>query len=76
MLASYKKSLCAAFLVVFYLGLSLSAYAQSGNSTSVTGTVVDPSGAVVDNSSVLATSHRCRNTPPLTNRLLSGEKAR
>jgi hypothetical protein len=52
MLASYKKSLCAAFLVVFYLGLSLSAYAQSGSSTSVTGTVVDPSGAVVSNAVV------------------------
>jgi hypothetical protein len=47
MLASYKKSLCAAFLVVFYLGMGLSVYAQSGSSTSITGTVLDPSGAVV-----------------------------
>ena len=52
MLASYKKSLRAAFLAVFYLGLGLSAYAQSGSSTSVTGTVVDPSGAVVPQATV------------------------
>jgi len=51
MLASYKKSLYAAFLVVFYLGLGLSAYAQSGGS-SISGTVLDPSGAVVANASV------------------------
>jgi len=51
MLASYKKSLYAAFLVVFYLGLGLSAYAQSGGS-SISGTVLDPSGAVVPNASV------------------------
>jgi Carboxypeptidase regulatory-like domain/TonB-dependent Receptor Plug Domain len=52
MLASYKKSLYATFLVVFYLGLGLSAYAQSGSSTSVTGIVVDSSGAVVPNATV------------------------
>jgi len=51
MLASYKKSLHAAFLVVLYLGLGLSAYAQSGGS-SISGTVLDPSGAVVANASV------------------------
>ena len=51
MLASYKKSLHAAFLVVFYLGLSLSVYAQSGGS-SISGTVLDPSGAVVANAKV------------------------
>ena len=51
MLASYKKLLHAAFLVVFYLGLCLSAYAQSGGS-SISGTVLDPSGAVVANASV------------------------
>jgi Carboxypeptidase regulatory-like domain len=51
MLASYKKSLRAAFLAVFYFGLSLSAYAQSGGS-SISGTVLDPSGAVVPNASV------------------------
>ncbi len=52
MLASYKKPLQAALLVVFYFGLSFSAYAQSGSSTSVTGTVADPSGAIVPNATV------------------------
>jgi hypothetical protein len=53
MLAFYKKSLLAASTSVFYLVLSLSAYAQSGgNSTSVTGTVSDPSGAMVANATV------------------------
>src|SRR5450755_3349391 len=53
MLASYQKSLRAAFLAVFYLALGISASAQSGgNSTSVVGTVVDPSGAVVPNATV------------------------
>jgi hypothetical protein len=53
MLASYKKSLCAAFLVFFYLGLSLSAQAQSvGNSGSINGSVLDPTGAVVANATV------------------------
>ncbi len=52
MLASYKKSLRAAFPVVFYLGLGLSAYAQSGSSTSVAGIVVDASGAVVPKATV------------------------
>jgi hypothetical protein len=47
MLASYKKSRFAAFMVVLHLGMGLSAYAQSGSSTSITGTVLDPSGAVV-----------------------------
>ena len=48
MLASYKKSFQAAFVVIFYFGLGFTAYAQSGgNSTSVTGTVLDPTGAVV-----------------------------
>src|ERR1700687_754529 len=51
MLAFYKKSLNAAFLTVFYLWLGLSAYAQSGGS-SISGTVLDPSGAVVPNASV------------------------
>ena len=53
MLASYLKSLRAAFVMVFYLALSLSAAAQAGgNSTSVTGTVVDPTGAVVPSATV------------------------
>ena len=54
MLASYKKSLAAAFVVVFHLALVLSAHAQSGNSTSIAGTVLDPSGAVVINATVEA----------------------
>ena len=53
MLASYKKSLHAAFTVVFYLAIGLHAYAQSGGSSaSIGGTVVDPSGAVVPNATV------------------------
>ena len=51
MLASYKKSLHAAFLVVFYSALGLSAFAQS-NSATITGTVLDPTGAVVPNVAV------------------------
>jgi hypothetical protein len=52
MLASYK-SLHAAYMFVVYFALGLSAYAQSGgNATSVTGTVLDPSGAVVPNATV------------------------
>ncbi len=53
MLASYLKSLHAAFLVLFVIAFGLNAVAQSGgSSTSVTGTVVDPSGAVVPNATV------------------------
>src|ERR1700736_1970619 len=52
MLASYNKSLHAAFVVVFYLTIALNANAQSGNATSVMGTVVDPSGAVVSKATV------------------------
>jgi hypothetical protein len=53
MLASYKKSLYTAFILLALIALRLSAYAQSGgSSTSVTGSVVDPSGAVVPNASV------------------------
>jgi hypothetical protein len=51
MLASCKKSLHAAFMVVFYLALGLHAYAQS-NSASISATVLDPSGAVVANAAV------------------------
>ncbi len=53
MLASYKSSLRAALLLISYLALGLGANAQSaGNSTLVTGTVLDPSGAVVPNATV------------------------
>src|ERR1700751_5489280 len=48
MLASYEKSLHAAFIVFFCLALGFHASAQSvGNSGSINGTVVDPTGAVV-----------------------------
>jgi carboxypeptidase family protein/TonB-dependent receptor-like protein len=47
MLASYMKSRPAAFVVIIFLAMSFGAHAQSGNSTSITGTVLDPSGAVV-----------------------------
>ena len=53
MLASYQKPLRAAFLIVSLLGLGLAAGAQSaGSSTSVTGVVLDPTGAVVPGVSV------------------------
>src|SRR5579862_4199408 len=51
MLASYQKSFCPAFIVVFCVALGLQAYAQSG-SGSLNGTVLDPSGAVVANAKV------------------------
>jgi Carboxypeptidase regulatory-like domain len=53
MLASYQSSLRAALLIISYLPLTFVANAQSaGNSTSVTGVVLDPSGAIVPNVSV------------------------
>jgi len=52
MLASYKKSLSAAFLITFSMLQGPIANAQSGNSTSITGTVLDPSGAVIVNAAV------------------------
>ena len=53
MLAFLKKSWFAAFIPVFFLAFSIQATAQSGgNSTSVRGTVVDPTGAVVPNAIV------------------------
>ena len=53
MLASCKKSRLAAFMVVLSLAWGVHAYPQSGgSSTSVTGSVVDPTGAVVPNAVV------------------------
>jgi hypothetical protein len=53
MLASYKSSLRAAFLIISYCAISIGVSAQSaGNSSSVVGTVTDPSGAVVPNATV------------------------
>jgi len=53
MLTSYQKPLRAALLIVSFAAFCLSAVAQSGgNSTSVVGTVVDSSGAVVANAGV------------------------
>ncbi|MGO9647484.1 MAG: carboxypeptidase regulatory-like domain-containing protein, partial [Terriglobales bacterium] len=53
MLSSCKKSLGAAFIVVFCLALGLRGYAQSGgSSSSINGTVLDPSDAVVANANV------------------------
>jgi Carboxypeptidase regulatory-like domain len=53
MLASYEKSLHAAFIVFFCLALGIHASAQSvGNSGSINGTVVDPTGAVVSKATV------------------------
>lgn len=52
MLASYKKPLYAAFILLSYLATTFGAYAQSGSSTSVSGSVVDQSGAVVPNAVV------------------------
>jgi len=50
---SYQKSLSVALLLFVYLAASINAHAQSGgNSSSITGTVVDPSGAVVPNATV------------------------
>ena len=53
MLASYRKSLPAAFFVALFLSFGLHSYAQSGsNSGSIGGTVLDPTGAVVPNATV------------------------
>jgi len=53
MLASYEKSLHAAFIVLFCLALGFHAFAQSvGNSGSINGTVLDPTGAVVAKATV------------------------
>src|SRR5580700_5250566 len=53
MVASYKKSLRAAFFVAFCFALGFHAYAQSGGTSgSISGTVLDPTGAVVANAGV------------------------
>jgi Carboxypeptidase regulatory-like domain/TonB-dependent Receptor Plug Domain len=53
MLASCRKPLHAALLVLFSLAFGVNAVAQSGgSSTSVTGTAVDPSGAVVPDATI------------------------
>ena len=53
MLASCKKSLPAAFVMLFFFASAVCAVAQSGgNSGSITGMVVDSSGAVVPNATV------------------------
>src|SRR5215475_11845371 len=53
MQASYKMPLRAALAVIAWVAVGINAAAQSvGNSTSVIGTVTDPSGAVVPNAVV------------------------
>ena len=52
MLFFHVKPRYAVFAILFCCTLSFTAYAQSGNSTSVIGTVLDPTGAVVPNAVV------------------------
>jgi len=52
MLAYCMNSRTATLLFMIFLTSSVVAHAQSGSSTSVIGTVVDPSGAVVSNATV------------------------
>jgi hypothetical protein len=52
MLASHMKSRLAAFLLTICVTSVFNAHAQSASSTSITGTVVDQSGAVVTNATV------------------------
>jgi hypothetical protein len=50
---TYRRSLHALLVVIFCFGLSLDASAQSGgSSTSISGTVMDPTGAVVPSANV------------------------
>src|SRR5579862_2308581 len=51
MKAFYGEPLRAAFLVIFLFAICRGSFAQA-NSTSVTGTVLDPTGAVVPNATV------------------------
>ncbi len=52
MLAFCRRSFAATFVAVLLLALGVSVYAQTGNSSSLTGTVFDPTGAVVPNATV------------------------
>src|SRR5215831_8344791 len=53
MLYSHRKPLQAALLAISYFALGLGAFSQSaGNSTSVSGIVSDPTGAVIPNAVV------------------------
>jgi hypothetical protein len=52
MLASYRKSRPATFLFVLFFTVVPDALAQTGNATSITGVVLDPSGAVIVNAMV------------------------
>src|SRR6202040_2888210 len=67
MQAFYKKSSLSVLRTVFFVVLGLQAYAQSGgSSTSVTGTVVDPTGAVVANAVVEIRNQVSAFEPPVT----------
>ena len=52
MLASYRKSRPATFLLALFFTVVTNALAQTGNATSITGIVLDPSGAVIVNALV------------------------
>ena len=52
MLPYFKQSFCLLFVAFFCCAFSIVTFAQSGNSTTVTGTVTDPTGAVVPNATV------------------------
>src|SRR5215467_3607031 len=52
MLARYSQRRAAAFLIFFFLSYHLAVHSQTGSSTSITGVVVDPSGAVIPNAKV------------------------
>jgi hypothetical protein len=51
MLASYQRSHLATFLLILFATIP-TAYGQSGSAASITGTVLDPSGAVESNAAV------------------------